>query len=206
MSDSISESRLVEWIRELFVDATPESMIRWMLVAWLVSTAVLVGLDRLSSVLVGRSRPIAQQPPKLARSWRWRKGSLPPATYSMLPSGTMVPPTPSARSASIPLAYVVDDEVVEAEEPTMLLERPEVDDNEYWRDLVSVTTPLFGYENNSRLELGRPPERFNPVLGRVEQITRVAEQGRVSWPESASDAIAISFDPDEVSGDSPTTE
>lgn len=179
MREDIEDLGPVQWIRDLFENATAESMYRWMLVAWVVAVAAFVALDRVSSMLLGRSRPTTQRPPELARKWRWRK-QLPPATYSMLPSGTLATPRPLALPASIPLSTRNGDSAERLPELPMLT-RASVPESDYWEDLASVSAPLFGYENNPRLELGRPPERYNPIRGRVEALRRDTDSGAVSW-------------------------
>lgn len=184
MSDAVRDSRLVEWVRELFADPSAESMIRWMLVAWLVATIGIILLDRLGSTLLGRSKPLTQEPPALARTWRWRRHTSLPTSYSMMPAGTLVTPPPSTAPESIPLATERPELEIEEQPVAPLIpsNRPDIADNRFWEGLVSTTHPLFGYENTARLELGRPPERFNPVLGRVEQIDRDPATGAISWP------------------------
>lgn len=201
MADAIENSRPVEWMRSLFEgqNATPESMIRWMLVAWLVLAVALIALDRLSAMLLGRSRPIVQRPPILARTWRWRRNDYLPTAYSVLPSGTMLAPGPDSRPLAVPVGDVlfVDDEVP-AFDPLDLLDQPGIPDHLFWESLVSESHPLFGYENNPRLELGHPPERFNPALGRIQHAARDTELGSVSWPSASPDAVVIDLADDEA--------
>ena len=87
MADAIDEFWLVEWLRDLFADASAESMYRWMLAAWVIAVGGLILLDRIGSMLQGRSKPRVQTPPALARLWRWRRSDA-PTTYSALPAGT----------------------------------------------------------------------------------------------------------------------
>jgi len=203
----ISELGPVEWLRELFADASAESMFRWMLVAWLVLVVAAIVLDRISALLLGRSRPLTQEPPALARTWRWRRRQLPPSTYSMLPSGTLATPRPGAtRPRSIPLSNRTPAVVEEAPRDPLMLERPAIPDQEYWEDMADLATPVFGSENNARLELGRPPERFNPVTGRVEELLRDTSSGTVRWssdPTHRSLVIGAGTGPASTNGDTP---
>jgi hypothetical protein len=196
MSEAIDDFGPIEWLRELFADASAESMYRWMLAAWLVAAAVLIALDRVGWSLQGRSKTRTQTPPRLARLWRWRRAD-PPATYSMLPSRTVVfegstprlpQSIPLARSAPIEDAEIVvaangTDVLVEdgTGERLMLAPGPMPNDR-YWRSAADRREPIYGLENHVRLEIGRPPERYNPVSDRIETLERDPDTGIASWP------------------------
>ncbi len=196
MADAIDEFWLVEWLRDLFADASAESMYRWMLVAWVIAVGGLILLDRIGSMLQGRSKPRVQTPPALARLWRWRRSEA-PTTYSALPAGTVfdsgyarqLPPSiPLARSTPIEDAELVVLEPeqllapeLEAPGPRMLPAGP-VPNDRYWRQAADPHEPVFGLENNVRLELGRPPERYNPITDRIETLERDPVSGIARWP------------------------
>lgn len=196
MADDIDEFWLVEWLRDLFADASAESMYRWMLVAWVLAVGGFILLDRLGSMLAGRSRPRVQTPPALARLWRWRRADA-PAMYTALPAGTVfdtgtarqLPPSIQlARSAPIEDAELVilEPELrmpaeLEVLEPRMLPAGP-IPNDRYWRQAADPKGPAFGLENNVRLELGRAPERYNPITDRIETLEREPVSGIASWP------------------------
>ena len=104
----------VQWFRDQFAECpegavncdsiTAPDMFQLVLVAWAVAAVALIALDRLGSGLFGRSRPLAQEPPAKARTWRWGRQT-PPENYSLLPPGTAV-----QRSAPTP---VLEMEVVD---------------------------------------------------------------------------------------------
>lgn len=189
MNERVEDSRLVEWIRELFTDASTESMIRWMLLAWLALAVGAVILDRISTALLGRSRPLVQQPPESAREWRWRR-ALPPASYSMLPSGTTVSEGSRPQAQSIPLA---DPHPVADASPVLALPAAPLNNVDYWANAADPASPVFGYENIARLQDRRPPERYNPVLLAIEVLERDEESGQVTWP-CMGDALRLGFD------------
>ena len=193
MSETIDESAPIEWLRDLFDDASAASMYRWMMVAWLVAVGALIALDRIGWSLQGRTKPKTQTPPLRARLWRWRRADA-PTLYSPLPSRTVVfegsspqlpPSIPLARSAPIEDAelVVMDDDPVETA-PLMLGTGP-IPNDRYWRLVADPSEPIFGLENNVRLELGRPPERYNPITDRIETLERDAHNGIASWPRPA---------------------
>jgi len=188
MRERVEDSRLVEWIRELFTDADAISMIRWMLLAWLALAVGAVILDRISTALLGRSRPLVQEPPSAAREWRWRR-AIAPATYSMLPSGTTVSEGTAARQQSIPLAQPQ----LQAPAPLLALPAAPIRNNEYWARAADPTSPPFGYENVARLQDALSPERYNPVLLAVETLERDEESGELAWP-SMGEALRLGFD------------
>ena len=197
--NDIEEFGPVSWIRDLFETATAESMYRWVLLVWIVVVVVLVALDRLGTALLGRSRPLVQPPPPRARAWRWGRGT-PPPTYSLLPPGSVVPTRHAiaAPSESIPLvaprALGAGPPPIEPEAGTIISPRPWLSDSEFWSTTVDPLEPLFGYENLTRLEAGLPPERFNPISGRVEVLERDQATGAVRWP-CQSDIVAHVVDP-----------
>ncbi|NNC79034.1 MAG: hypothetical protein HKN94_02680 [Acidimicrobiales bacterium] len=190
MRERVEDSRLVEWIRELFSDADAISMIRWMLLAWLALAVGAVILDRISTALLGRSRPLVQKPPAAAREWRWRR-AIAPATYSMLPSGTTVSEGTAARPQSIPLAQPQPQ--LQAPAPPLALPAAPMSNNDYWARAADPTSPPFGYENVARLQDALPPERYNPVLLAVEALEREEQSGELAWP-SMGEALRLGFD------------
>lgn len=189
MKERVQDLRLVEWIRELFTDASTESMIRWMLLAWLALAVGAVVLDRVSTALLGRSRPLVQKPPESAREWRWRR-AMPPASYSMLPSGTTVSEGSRPRAQSIPLA---DPRRTQHATSVLALPPAPLSNVDYWAKAADPTSPVFGYENVARLQDHRPPERYNPVLLAIEVLERDEESGEMTWP-SMGEALRLGFD------------
>lgn len=189
MKERVEDSRLVEWIRELFADASTESMIRWMLLAWLALAVGAIVLDRVSTALLGRSRPLLQQPPESAREWRWRR-ALAPAGYSMLPSGTTVSEGSRPQAQSIPLADPRPDETAT---PILALPAAPLNNVDYWANAANPASPVFGYENVARLQDHRPPERYNPVLLAIEVLERDEVSGEVKWP-CMGEALRLGFD------------
>lgn len=193
MSETIDELPPIEWLRDLFEDASAASMYRWMMVAWIVAVGGLIALDRVGWSLQGRSKPRSQTPPLRARLWRWRRAD-PPPLFTPLPSRTVVfegssprvpPSIPLARSAPIEEAELVLPEFVDADdaeaEPLMLAAGP-IPNDRYWRLVADPDEPVFGLENNVRLELGKPPERYNPITDRIETMDRDAGTGIARWP------------------------
>ncbi len=196
----------VEWFREQF-EGCPEDaltcdsisaqeLFRFVLIAWVVAAVVLIALDRLGSGLWGRSRPLAQEPPQLARSWRWGRKP-PPANYSLLPPGTTVqsaaPTLPETTPVERPVlpALPVGGAVVPGAASTVTLIDPgsDVSDNEYWNTFAGSVSPIFGHENDDRLGRGNAPERYNPISGRVESLRRDQDAAELYWdwaPESVA--------------------
>lgn len=201
MSDAFNEFGPVEWFREQFVDASAASLFRLVILSWLVAALVWIAADRLGSVLLGRSRPLAQEPPVRARAWRWGRRT-PPPNYSLLPPGVAaVPVVASAvvveRPTTSPLAELplasqpigevsFDDPIPD---PSIAL-----DDPEFWKLFADQESPLFGFENATKLSHGEAPERYNPVIGRVEQLARDREQSTISWPHEADSTLLIGRD------------
>lgn len=183
MSDWFNEFGPVEWFRDQFVDPSAASVFRLMLISWVVAAVVFIVLDRMGSLLLGRSRPLAQEPPLRARTWRWGRHE-PPTNYSLLPPGSTVASTVPAIAAPIRL-----------ERPQLALEQGEIapvaprfpdpasplDDDAFWRLFADDDAPVFGYENGLRLGNGQQPERYNPVTGRVETLRRNETAGTLSW-------------------------
>lgn len=187
MSEAFDSFGPVEWFRDQFVDASAASIFRLVLISWLVAVLVLIALDRAGSVLLGRSRPLAQHPPERARLWRWGRQT-PPPNYSLLPPGVSAPPRVEAIiDVHRPLALPA------GQEPQSFLSDPTVDldDSAFWRLFAEDVAPVFGFENGTRLGKGEPPERYNPVIGRVEALIRDSEGATVSWPVSAETSLII---------------
>ena len=187
MSEAFDSFGPVEWFREQFVDASAASIFGLVLISWLVTALVLIGLDRASSVLLGRSRPLAQHPPERARAWRWGRRT-PPPNYSLLPPGVLAPPRVGTvvdvhRPLALPAGHEAQAFVAD---PTI-----DLDDSAFWRLFAEETAPIFGFENGTRLSKGDPPERYNPVTGRVEALIRNVDEATVTWPESAERSLII---------------
>lgn len=183
MSDVFNDFGPVEWFRSQFEDPSAASMFRLVLISWAVAAIVFIALDRLGSMLLGRSMPLAQHPPERARAWRWGR-STPPSTYSLLPPGVegvpvLEPSIPLARPLALGAGPLP---------PTIVL--PDVssplDDAAFWRLFADDLVPIFGFENGARLARGEAPERYNPVSGRVEALERNADEGTLSWPTLVS--------------------
>ena len=192
MSETIDELPPIDWLRDLFEDASAASMYRWMMVAWAVAVGGLIALDRIGWSLQGRSRPHRQTPPLRARLWRWRRSD-PPALFTPLPSRTVVfegssPRVPSsiplARSTPIEEAEVVTDmdEPDEVDAGPLMLASGPIPNDRFWRLVADPDEPIFGLENNVRLELGKAPERYNPITDRIETIERDPATGIARWP------------------------
>lgn len=221
MAEDIDEFWLVEWVRDLFADASAESMYRWVLVAWVAAVGGLILLDRIGAMLQGRSKPRVQTPPALARLWRWRRSNA-PVMYSTLPAGTVIdsgstralpPSIPLARSAPIEDAELVVLEP-EARMPAVELETFEarmlpagpVRNDRYWRQAADPDEPVFGLENMVRLELGRAPERYNPITDSIETLERDPVSGIASWPRpKGATWHGIGLGPDEPAESEPNT-
>ena len=201
----------VQWFRDQFAEC-PENAVncesisapdlfQFVLLAWLVAAIALIALDRLGSGLFGRSRPLAQEPPMRARTWRWGRQT-PPENYSLLPPGTTVSqPEPPALTMEL-----VDRPALTtggSSEPVRSLSNvdlpgPEVPNATFWKALSLDTAPLFGLENHGRLEGGLPPERYNPVSGRVESLQR-DDSGQIRWPFRAKSTTAVGVELDDAS-------
>ena len=106
MSEAFNSFGPVEWFSEQFADPSAASMFRLVLIAWAVLALVSIVLDRFGSLLLGRSRPLAQHPPERARAWRWGQRT-PPENYSLLPPGIagvprLEPEVPIERPLALP--------------------------------------------------------------------------------------------------------
>ena len=187
MSEAFDSFGPVEWFRDQFVDASAASMFRLVLLSWLVTAFVLIVLDRAGSVLLGRSRPLAQHPPERARAWRWGRQT-PPQNYSLLPPGVSDAPRVEAivdvhRPQALPAAREQETSIPD---PTL-----DLDDSAFWASFAEDIAPIFGFENGTRLGKGEPPERYNPITGRVEALIRDVDDARIAWPGSAENALII---------------
>lgn len=185
MSDWFNDLSAVEWFRDQFVDPSAWSIFRLMLLSWVFAAVVFIGLDRLGSVLLGRSRPLAQEPPSRAREWRWGRQT-PPENFSTHPAGTMVKSTIPVVMAPVSVErpqLSLESGLVESEEAHTSLPDPSMplDDEAFWRLFADDDAPVFGYENGVRLNKGAAPERYNPITGRVEQLLRSEAAGTLSW-------------------------
>jgi len=200
----------VRWFREQFINCpelatdceglTASDLFRFVILAWVFAAVVFIAMDRLGASILGRSRPLAQEPPERARTWRWRRRTPPPPNYSLLPAGTVVqsaPPQPVAMVEQAPRP--IDLTPVEGKPDEIELEVAsrlpdpgiDVDDNDYWRLVGTEPAPFFGLENAARLSDGDAPERFNPVLGRVETLSRAPDDNTLWWPEMADDVLDL---------------
>lgn len=186
MSEWFNDLGLVQWFTEQFTDTDAASLFRFVLIAWGVAAAAYIGLDRLGSVLLGRSRPLAQAPPTRARAWRWGR-SEPPAEYSLLPPGVVdtTAAIPAPRPALTTGAAFERPTAVAAGMLAHTIAVPDpagpLEDNEFWRMFDEESAPLFGYENGLRLRDGNAPERYNPVTRSVEPLKRHREAGILQW-------------------------
>jgi len=191
MSEWFNELGPVEWFSEQFVDPTAWSVFRLMMLSWVVAAVVLIALDRVSTMLLGRSRPLAQEPPVRARTWRWGRAT-PPSNYSAFPAGTMAPSTVPTIGSAIKLSRP---ELDEDDAGPGALPFPDaalpLDDNDFWRLFTDDSAPIFGYENGLRLADGNPPERYNPITGRVEPLKRNEVAGTLSWSWLPDDPTVI---------------
>jgi hypothetical protein len=173
----------VEWFGEQFdpEQVTAASLFRMMLLSWVVAAIAFIVLDRLGSMLLGRSRPLAQIPPDRARAWRWGRRE-PPENFSLAPPGTTIESTVPYISAPMPLDRPLAlmpgpvPSELQLPDPALALEDPE-----FWRLFAEDTAPVFGFENSTRLGKGEAPERYNPVTGRVEALSRDADAGTLDW-------------------------
>lgn len=190
MSEAFNNFGPVEWFRDQFNPETvsAESMFRLVILSWIVAAVVLIAIDRLGSTVLGRSRPLAQHPPERARSWRWGRQT-PPANFSLLPPGVASAPAlePEVRVIR-PLALPPAEVTFEGPMPDAT---SELDDTAFWRLFAEDESPLFGFENATRLTNGTPPERYNPVTGRVESLLRSREDAAVLWPTDATSSLVI---------------
>lgn len=183
MSDWFNEFGPVEWFRDQFVDPSAASVFRLMLISWVVAAVVFIALDRMSSLLLGRSRPLAQEPPVRARAWRWGRHA-PPENYSLLPAGSTVEATVPAIAAPVPLArpqLALETGEIAPGPPRLPDPGSPLDDDSFWRLFADDDSPVFGYENGLRLSNGQQPERYNPITGRVETLRRNELAGTLSW-------------------------
>ena len=188
MSDAFNSFGPVEWFSEQFADASAASMFRLVLVVWAVLALVSIVLDRFGSLLLGRSRPLAQHPPERARAWRWGQRT-PPENYSLLPPGiAAVPRLEPEVPIERPLARPRGDEQPILQIPD---ESIALDDDTFWRLFADDSAPIFGFENGARIERGSAPERYNPITGRVEQLVRNADDSTLSWSWSADGSLTI---------------
>jgi len=194
MSEAFNNFGPVEWFREQFnpLTVSAESMFRLVVLSWLIAVIVLIATDRLGSTLLGRSRPLAQHPPERARSWRWGRGA-PPANYSLLPPGVAAPELTPAAKVARPLALPLAD--VTFEEP-LPAATADLDNSAFWRLFAEDESPVFGFENATRLSKGTAPERYNPVTGRVEQLSRQRAQATVWWPDVAASVLIVGKEPE----------
>ncbi len=193
MSEWFNSLGPVEWFGAQFEDPTAASLFRMVLISWGVAAVAFVGLDRLGSVLLGRSRPLAQVPPTRARAWRWGREE-PPANYSMLPPGTTVQAAPTVTMGealerpSLVTAGMLA-ETIRVPDPAGPLA-----DDDFWRLFDEESAPLFGFENGLRLRDGDAPERFNPVTRRVEPLIRYQDEGILLWTWSPSSTTIVEGD------------
>ena len=185
----------VEWFTSQFEDPTAASLFRLVLISWAVAAVAYVGLDRLGSVLLGRSRPLAQTPPERARAWRWGR-SVPPENYSLLPPGTTVQATPivsmgEGANLDRPTAVAAGmlAHTIRVPDPAGPLE-----DADFWQLFDEESAPLFGYENGLRLRDGEAPERYNPITRHVESLERHREEGILLWSWSPSTTTIVEGD------------
>ena len=193
MSEWFNSLGPVEWFGAQFEDPTAASMFRMVLISWGFAALAFVGLDRLGSVLLGRSRPLTQVPPERARGWRWGRET-PPDTYSMLPAGTIVQIAPSVSTVPnfdrpSPVAAGMLAETIRVPDPAGPLE-----DDSFWRLFDEESAPLFGFENGLRLRAGEAPERFNPVTRRIESLVRYQDEGILLWTWSPDSTTIVEGD------------
>lgn len=193
MSDWFHSLEPVMWFTEQFEDPTAASLFRMVLISWAVAAAAYIGLDRLGSLLLGRSRPLAQAPPSRARAWRWGR-SEPPANYSLLPPGTVVQTAPVVSTG----ANLDRPSAVAAGMLAHTIRVPDpagpLDDTSFWQLFDEQSAPLFGYENGLRLRDGQAPQRYNPVTRRVESLERHREEGILLWGWSPGTTTIVEGD------------
>ncbi len=186
--EDLQDSRPIEWIRELFTDADAESMFVWMFTAWAIAAGLMIVSDRLGSILLGRSRPLEQAAPARARTWRWGR-KVAPAAFARHTTMTRLAPAPTPPPRAIARPSPVEHAPIVGELPALGPAR--VDDSTFWKSLADDAAPWFGDENTIRLDSGEPPQRYNPVTGRIETLERHAESGEMSWPRSARTRIVL---------------
>lgn len=194
--DWFNDLGAVEWFRDQFVDPSAWSVFRLMLLSWALSGAVFIGLDRVSTALLGRSRPLAQQPPIRARAWRWGRRT-PPQNYSLMPAGTTVESTVPLVAAPVPLKRPMI-ELGPGPDGSTYIQLPDpslpMTDTEFWRLFAEGVAPIFGFENGIRLDKGQAPERYNPITGRVEALERDTSAGTILWAWQADDPHVVGPD------------
>ncbi|MGI9605939.1 MAG: hypothetical protein ACR2P0_07340 [Acidimicrobiales bacterium] len=187
MSDRITSSGPVEWFRDLFDGISAGGVYSWVLVGWTVFAIAMVVLDRMGAGLLGRSRPLAQEPPSRARTWRWRRHQA-PSNFSRLTTSTIEPEVlrrpaatiPLVAATAVPLALESGLPALPAPQRILPFDTADLDDEALWRATADSLSPVFGYENNRRLATGLPPERYNPLTDRVEHLRRRAD-GQLFW-------------------------
>jgi hypothetical protein len=191
MSDWFNDLGAVEWFRDQFDPdtVTAWSIFRLMLLSWVFAAVAFIGLDRLSTALLGRSQPLAQEPPVRARTWRWGRKT-PPRNYSLMPPGTTVESEVPFIAAPFPLERPL---ALEAGEMRVRLPDPALPlgDDDFWRLFADDTAPVFGFENGTRLGKGAAPERYNPITGRVESLERNERAGTLSWAWAPDDPHVV---------------
>lgn len=193
MSEWFNSLGPVEWFGAQFEDPTAASIFRLVLISWGVAAAAFIGLDRVSAILLGRSRPLVQAPPERARGWRWGSQQA-PANYSLLPAGTVIDSVPALPAGPeldrpSPVAAGMLAETIRVPDPAGPLE-----DADFWRLFDEERAPLFGFENGLRLRDGKAPERFNPVTRKVESLERYREDGILLWTWSPESTTIIEGD------------
>ncbi len=194
MSELFNDLGPVEWFTAQFEDPTAASLFRLVLISWAAAAVVYIGLDRLGAVLLGRSRPLAQEPPVRARTWRWGKNA-PPSHYSLLPPGvtasTPRPVVSTGASFDRPSAVAAGmlAHTIRVPDPAGPLE-----DDEFWQLFDEEGAPLFGFENGLRLHAGEAPERYNPITRKVESLHRHRDEGILLWQWSPSSTTIVEGD------------
>ena len=225
MSEWFQSLPPVEWFREQFQECpegaldcdsiSAQELFQFVLLAWLVAAAVLIVMDRFGGSLLGRSRPLAQEPPERARLWRWGRKTA-PANYSLLPPGTTVavapPPELVMGQVARPELATIDlsdnaeshidlDEIPATEYAYLygasLEAKANLPDDAFWQTLASATAPVFGLENDELLRRGSAPERYNPITGRVESLLRDSDASELVWPWVPSSATIVGAELDE---------
>ncbi len=185
MSEWFNDLGPVEWFGEQFEDPTAWSIFRLMLLSWVFAGFAFIGLDRVGAVLLGRSRPVAQEPPVRARAWRWGRHT-PPENYSLLPPGSTVASTVPVVAAPVALSRpqlleLGPGDSAGPQQPILPDPSLPLDDAAFWQLFADDDAPVFGYENGLRLGNGQPPERYNPITGRVENLQRNKSAGTLTW-------------------------
>lgn len=199
MTEWFNDLGLVQWFTDQFVDTDAAALFRLVLLSWAVAAIAYVGLDRLGSILLGRSRPLVQTPPTRARAWRWGRHE-PPATYSLLPPGAIetAGAAPAPRPALSAGAALDRPTAVAAGMLAHTIAVPDpagpLEDAEFWRLFDEDGAPLFGYENGRRLHEGQAPERYNPVTRAVEPLVRHRNDGVLLWGWSPGSTTVVEGD------------